>query len=213
MASPDWFEIALGVLPPLPHEVTCIRDDGGQLRISLIEQRGGHLYGQLSLLDAREGLALTIPIDGSDGGGYSIGCEIQDIYFMGGLESAAKITVTEVRRRKPYRSKERVEADSAASLHVIASKRLELATTLFARVLDVSASGIGFSTEAELEAGDRLRIDTAIGAVKINAEIRVVQSGRMSFGRWRAGCQFTRLPLETEHLLEQLAAHPSRKAA
>jgi hypothetical protein len=54
MASPDWLELAIGVLPPLPHDATCIRNDGGQVRLRLLEQRDGHLYCEMSMLEARE---------------------------------------------------------------------------------------------------------------------------------------------------------------
>ena len=60
--------------------------------------------------------ALTIPVETKDRGGYSIGCEIVDTYFMGGLGSAAKLAVTEVRRRKPYRAKDRAPADAVVEI-------------------------------------------------------------------------------------------------
>jgi hypothetical protein len=213
MASPDWLELAIGVLPSLPHDVTCIRNDGGQVRLTVLEQRDGYLYCEMSMLEAREGLQLTIPIDGGDRGGYSIGGEIRTVYFMGGLHSAAQLDVTEVRRRKPYRTKERIEATAIATLHVIASQHHQLATPLLGRVIDLSSSGIGFTTESQLTAGDRLRIDTHIAGVTLHAEITVVQTGRIAFGRWRAGCQFTRLPLHTQHQLDQLATTATQNAA
>jgi hypothetical protein len=213
MASPDWLELAIGVLPPLPHDVTCIRNDGGQVRLTLLEQRDGHLYCQISMLEAREGLQLTIPIENGDRGGYSIGCEIRTVYFMGGLHSAAQLDVTEVRRRKPYRAKERIEATAIATLHVIASQHHQLATPLLGRVIDLSSSGIGFTTESQLTVGDRLRIDTHIAGVTLHAEITVVQTGRIAFGRWRAGCQFTQIPLHTQHQLDQLTTTTTQNAA
>jgi hypothetical protein len=213
MASPDWLELALGVLPQLPHDVTCIRNDGGQVPLRLLKQQDGYLYCEMSMLDAREGLQLTIPIDGAARGGYSIGCEIRTVYFLGGLQSAAQLDVTEVRRRKPYRAKQRIPATAIATLHVIVAQHHQLATPLLGRVIDLSSSGIGFTTESQLTVGDRLRIDAGIAGVTLHAEVSVVQSERIAFGRWRAGCQFTRLPLRTQHQLDQLTAAVTGHAA
>jgi hypothetical protein len=213
MTSVELLDMALAILPTLPHEVTCLRQDGGQIRLTLVEQREEHLFAQLSLLDAREGLVITIPVETRDGGGFSIGCEITDVYFMGALESGANLTVTEVQRRKPYRAKPRTETDSLASLHVIRAERAAVAATVLGRVVDLSASGVGVSTNTELDIGDRLRIETQIGGVSIDGEIRVVKAARMAFGRWRLGCQFTRLPLDTQHQIEQLATAATAKPA
>jgi hypothetical protein len=205
--------MALALLPPLPRELTCILNDGGQIHVSLIEARDEHLFAELSLLDTREGLALTIPVETKDRGGYSIGCEIVDTYFMGGLDSAAKLTVTEVRRRKPYRAKDRAPADAVAHLHVIAAKHFRLGEALFARVLDVSSSGIGLAADQEFTIGDRLRLDTSIDGIAISAEISVVATTRIAFGRFRTGCQFRHIPLDTQHELDTLATSRAQKAA
>src|SRR5207247_9970943 len=158
--------------------------DGGQIQISLIEARDEHLFAELSLLDTREGLPLTIPVETKDRGGYSIGCEIVDTYFMGGLGSAAKLAVTEVRRRKPYRAKDRAPADAVATLHVVAAKDFRLGEALFARVLDVSSSGIGLAAEQEFTICDRMRLGTSINAIAITAHISGVGTTRCAVRRF-----------------------------
>jgi hypothetical protein len=205
VASPELLAMALALLPPLPRELTCLRNDGGQLRVSLIEERDGHLYAELSLLDAREGLTLTIPLETADRGGYSIGCDVIEIYFMGGLDSAAKLAVTEIARRKPYRAKERVATDAVAHLHIIAAKDFALGHAVFARVVDVSSRGIGLATDQEFAVGDRLRLDTSIKGIAISAEISVVATTRIAFGRFRTGCRFRHIPLDTQRGLDALA--------
>jgi hypothetical protein len=212
MAQPDWLTIALGVLPELPHEVTCLRDDGGQLRVSLLEVREGELYGALPSLDASKGLKLTIPVEKAERGGYAVGCTITETYFMGGLDSAAMLTVNEVLRRKPYRLKERIAADSTASLRVVTSSRVQPSTALVGRLLDISSSGVGISLEAQLEVGDRLQIDTSVDGVRVLGELVAMQATKMAFGRWRLGCQFTQLPIATQHEIDRLAA-PVAEAA
>jgi PilZ domain len=205
MSHPDWLTIALGVLPDMPAPVTCLRDDGGKFDMTLVDIRDGELYGTLASLDAAKGLRLTIPIEKAQRGGYSIGCTISEVYFLGGLESGAMLTVDEVLRRKPYRLKERVAADSAASIRVVSSHGAAPGAALVARLLDISSSGVGLSVETQLETGDRLQVDTTVQGVRVLGELTVVQASKMAFGRWRIGCQFTHLPLATQHDIDALA--------
>jgi hypothetical protein len=211
--TPDLLKMALALLPPLPCERICLVDEGGQIRVLLIEARDQNLFAELSLLDVRDGLHLTIPIETRERGGYSIGCEIVDTYFMGGLDSAATLTVTEIARRKPYRAKERVPADAVANLHIIAAHRVRPGEAMFARVLDVSSSGIGLSTDQELTVGDRLRVETIIESVAISAVATIVATNRLAFGRFRLGCEFRHLPLQTQHQLDALQPDRRREAS
>jgi hypothetical protein len=196
--------MAVMLLPTLPREVTCLLDEGGQIHVRLTEARDGHLHAELSLLDSREGLLFTIPVETPDRGGYAIGCEIVDSYFMGGLHSGAKLAITEITRRKPYRAKERASTDAVANLSVIAAKHFRPAQTLFARVIDVSASGVGLAAEQELAIGDRLRLQTSIEGIPLSADITVVAKSRIAFGRWRTGCRLHGLLPGTAHQLDAL---------
>ena len=205
MSHQPWLEIALGVLPSLPLEVRALRDDGGTIGLTLLEPRDGRLYCSLSTLDAREGLKLTIPIDSSERGGYGIGCEIDQVYFMGALDSAAHLTVIEVTRRKPYRTAERIETSAMTTMHIVSSGHHPVGETLLGRVLDISPGGLGFTSEAPLDIGDRLQVNATIEGITIHAQATVVQTGRVAFGRFRAGCQFTRIPLATQHAIKALA--------
>lgn len=206
MDQPDWLTIALGVLPELPHNATCLRDDGGQLRLSLLEIREGQLYGTMASLDAEKGLKLTIPVEQAERGGYSIGCTITEVYFLGGVESGALLQVDEVLRRKPYRLKERVTTDSTATLRVVTASQLASGTTFLGRLLDISSSGVGLSLETELAIGDRFAIDTTVQGVRVLGEAVAIKASKMAFGRWRVGCQFVGLPIQTQHRIDDLAA-------
>lgn len=195
--------IAVGVLPRLPLEVRALRDDGGTVGLTVEKPHEGRLYCSLSALDAREGLNLTISIDTGERGGYSIGCEIDKVFFIGGLDSAARLRITEVTRRKPYRGKARIDTTDVSTLHIVSSACHPVGTRVLARVFDISPGGIGFTSETQLERGDRVRIDTDIEGITVHGEALVVRTSRAAFGRFRAGCQFTRLPLATQHSLEQ----------
>jgi PilZ domain len=206
MDQPDWLTIALGVLPELPHDATCLRDDGGQLRLSLLEIREGQLYGTMASLDAEKRVKLTIPIEKAERGGYSIGCTVTEVYFLGGVESGALLRVDEVLRRKPYRLKERVTTDSTAALRVVTASTLASGTTFLGRLLDISSSGVGLSLETELAIGDRIAIDTTVHGVRVLGEAVAIKASKMAFGRWRVGCQFVGLPIHTQHRIDDLAA-------
>src|SRR5437764_3547745 len=91
----SWVPLALGVLPEIPCEVTCLRDDGGQLRVTLYEASEEWLHARMAVMDARKGLRLTIPVERAKRGGYSVGCTIAEVYFLGGLDSSAVLTVDE----------------------------------------------------------------------------------------------------------------------
>jgi hypothetical protein len=212
MDQPDWLTIALGVLPELPHDATCLLDDGGQLRLSLIEIREGELYGTMSSLEAEKGLKLTIPVEKAERGGYSIGCTITEVYFLGGVESGAMLHVDEVLRRKPYRLKERVAADTTATLRVVTASSLPSGTTFLGRLLDISSSGVGLSLETELSIGDRIAIDTSVKGVRVLGEAVAIKASKMAFGRWRVGCQFVGLPIGTQHKIDDLAADAGQQA-
>ena len=206
MSQTDWLTIALGVLPELPHDVSCVRDDGGQLRLSLLEVRDGELYGSLSSLDAEKRVKLTIPIEKEERGGYSVGCTIREVYFLGGLESGAMLHVDEVLRRKPYRLKDRVATDCTATLRTVSASSMPPGTRLLGRLLDISSSGVGVSLETPLEVGDRLEIDTSVHGIRVLGELVAMQASRMAFGRWRVGCQFVQLPIQTQHRIDELAS-------
>ncbi|HEX2589278.1 MAG TPA: PilZ domain-containing protein, partial [Gaiellales bacterium] len=171
------------------------------------------LYGTMGSLDAEKGLKLTIPIEQAERGGYSIGCTITEVYFLGGVESGALLKVDEVLRRKPYRLKERVAADSTVTLRVITASSIASGTTLHGRLLDISSSGAGLSLETELAAGDRIAIDTTVHGVRVIGEAVAMKASRMAFGRWRVGCQFAGLPIHTQHQIDELAGQATASQA
>jgi PilZ domain len=76
------------------------------------------------------------------------------------------------------------------TLHVITSDHHPVGETLVARVVDVSAGGVGFTSESALAVGDRLRVDANIEGITVHAEATVVQTSRAAFVRFRAGRQF-----------------------
>jgi hypothetical protein len=204
--QPDWFAIAVGVTPSFPCSVVALRDDGAPVRLTLTGARDGVLSAQTAVSDARKGQRFNVLVESERRGGYAITCTTEETFFLGGLDAEVSLMVTDVKRRKPYRVKDRAQVAATAALSVIHAAQRESGTQLHGRVHDVSVSGIGISPDIPLTVGDRLHLETTISVIPISIEVFVRSSGRMAFGRCRAGCEFLNLPPHTAYALETLVA-------
>lgn len=207
MSAQQWLEVAVGVLPAPPCQVVFLRDDAGPVTATLTGVGDGLLQAQMAVFDARKETRITIPVEKGDRGGYSVICLIEDVFFLGGVDASVQLAVEEVRRRKPYRIKERVAVDAEATMTVLHAAAQEVGSVLYGRVLDISASGVGISaTKNDLVTGDRVRFEATISQIVMNAEVIIRGVGRSSFGRTRIGGQFAALPAGVETALEHLVA-------
>ena len=77
----------------------------------------------------------------------------------------------------------------------------------------LSSSGIGLAADQEFPIGDRMRLGTSINGIAISAEISVVATTSIAFGRFRTGCQFRRMPLDTQHKLDALTTQHTQRGA
>jgi hypothetical protein len=205
-SQPDWFAIAVGVTPSFPCSVVALRDDGAPVRLTLTGARDGVLSAQTAVSDARKGQRFNVLVESERRGGYAITCAIEETFFLGGLDAEVSLIVTDVKRRKPYRVRDRAQVAATAALSVIHAAQRESGTQLHGRVLDVSVSGICISPDVPLTVGDRLHLETTISVIPISSQVFVRSSGRMSFARCRAGCEFLNLPPHTAYALETLVA-------
>lgn len=214
MASSEFQQLATALLPTLPCHVSCTRADGGQLRISLIEDQAGGIFCHLDDPQARSGMVVTISVRTGDGGGYTIDGCLEQVYFISGLESAALLAITGVRRRKPYRTSERLEAECTATVRV-RPPGARTDSPIHARVVDISKTGIGMTTQTRLSAGDRLSIAIHIPqrGLDLAAEATVARTAKLSFGRWQAGCEFTDLPASTRNYVATLTPATAQQQA
>ena len=191
MAHADLPALALGVLPPLPCQLTGLRPDGGKIALRV---RGpsptGRLQAELPVIDAREGDEITIKVERGRGG-FLIACRVETVSFMGGLDGLADLEVTAVARRKLHRSSERMVVDDTAQIDVILGEHVAPGASFAARLLDVSAGGAAFVTEQVFDAGDRIRLRTVVDGRSVSAPARVVNVSRQVFGRYRVGCEFS----------------------
>jgi hypothetical protein len=202
MADIDQLQLALGVLPALPCDVTALRAEGGRLDVRLTEVKDGRFSAQLSILDIRDGAELCIPIDHRRGG-FSIECRVKNSYLIGGLDALTSLEVLAVTRRKPHREHDRQSVQDTATVSVIAADQLPAGAQLTTRLLDVSAYGAAFLTEQAFEPGDLIRITATVNGRSISTVARVMNASRQAFGRKRIGCRFD-TPI---HALQHLRTH------
>src|SRR5690242_17513083 len=204
------FAMALDVLPPAPWDARAIREDGGPVGLRLLGAKDGRLHCTLDSVDIESGLALTIPVELPERGGFSVACAVEEVVPLGASRLAVDLRVTEVTRRKPFRAAPRDEARSPAVLWVVEAVNHGVGTELTGWVVDVSPGGIGFMVTVLLQPGDRLLVQTHYDAIGIQGEVMVTAVDRGAEGGWRAACQFTDIPAET--LAELDARRPDRAA-
>jgi len=202
--------MALDVLPAAPWDVRAIRADGGPVGLRLLGARDGRLHCTLDSVDIESGLELTIPVESTERGGFSVVCSVEEIVPLGASRLAADLRVLEVERRKPFRAGSRDEARTPAVLWVLGAVNHGVGTELTGWTVDISPGGIGFQVSSLLQPGDRLLVQTRYEAVGIQGEVEVTGVDRGPDGGWRAACRFTELADETR--AEIAARRPDRAA-
>ncbi len=207
MSPSTWMQMALGVLPELPHAVTGLLDGGGQVTLDLQGTTDERLQARIGLGELETGSRLTIPVETADRGGYSIVCSVGETFFLGGLETLVELEVVQVARRKPYRLKPRIAVHDTA---IVMRLNRGGAGSFVVRLMDISSSGVGFTTDARLAVGDRLRVEANVRDIRVQAEGTVVQLVGISFGRVRVGCQFAGLPHDVVQAIDAEAAQEGR---
>jgi hypothetical protein len=207
MTPATWLQMALGVLPDLPHAVTGLLGGGGQVTLDLQGTTDEHLQARIGIGEVAKGAQLTIPVETADRGGYSIVCAAGETFFLGGLDTLIELEVLQVARRKPYRLKPRIAVHDTA---VVVRLNRGSAESFVVRLMDISSSGIGFTTDARLAIGDRLRVEASVRDIRVLAEGTVVQLAGASFGRLRVGCQFAGLAHEVAQAIDAAAAAQER---
>jgi hypothetical protein len=123
---------------------------------------------------------------------------LQTIVFQ--LEHRKKVCKSERRARLRYPSEHDMNCRPAISL-----SKNDQGTTWLGRVLDVSLTGIGFSTSRPFAPGTVLLLDLSDerDGISLCVPARVVHTAPKSKMRWIIGCEFT-CPLSPEELQSML---------
>jgi PilZ domain len=179
-------QIARKVLPAPPAEVRGWSMSGGSLLMhfeGITEE--GLLSARMSSFDAHDGMHVVIPANSENGGGYDVICEVAGRFFRSGLDVTAELSVIRVERRKPYRAEPRAALNELCLLRLLSrAASLELE----GKIVDISAGGVGITTDREIEPGDKLELASRVGAQALRCTLVARYSEPAPFGRFRTGC-------------------------
>lgn len=182
-------QMARAILPELPFDTDAYQSSGAASTLRIYGEENGHLHAMMPWAEAREGMALIIPIRSEERGGYDIACHVADVYFEGGSLGRVDLEITAVSRRKPYRAVVRAHASQLALVTIVASRHQATREEFDVRLVDLSVTGFAFLTERKLAPGDIVALSTQLGDANFFAEARVVNPGPAPYGRRRMGCE------------------------
>lgn len=202
MATPEpvhaRLQIALGILGDLPSRVAVVAADGSRFPAEVTSADGDCL--SCSPLEEADATALGGAVTLVVGDGHRAGYEIECVPVPRPAHSALRLAVVETRRVKPRRRHDRVDVSESALV-----RPAEAEAEVDVHVVDISSDGLAFVSSRPFQVGDSvsgmLNIDQR--AFPINARVAHTQS--VGFGRFRIGCQFTRIAEFNRHVLEQIA--------
>jgi PilZ domain len=179
-------QIARKVLPPPPADVRGWSMSGGSLQLHLEGiTDDGLLTGRMSSFDAHDGMHVVIPTHNDAGGGYDVICEVVGRFFRSGLDVTAQLAVIRVERRKPYRAEPRAALNELCLLRLLSrAGSLELE----GKIVDISARGVGITTDRKIDLGDRLELASRIGEQALRCTLIARYTEPAPFGRFRTGC-------------------------
>jgi hypothetical protein len=191
----DKIELAKALLPDPPFTIEAFGVERSAATLTVTAFHEDHLVARMSWLDARTGLELVLPIRSENGGGYDLCCSVDTVYFQGGIDGEARLQVTSIERRKPYRTEARAPASDLvthlAVVHIVDAKRLPHNTKVNVRMVDLSAAGIGFTSDRPFDAGDIVIVTTQVDGHTCHFHARVLNATGSLYGRSRIGCQIT----------------------
>jgi PilZ domain-containing protein len=194
-------QIARKVLPEPPVELSGWSMGGGRLQIAIDAiSDEGLLSARMSSFDAQDGMHLVIPLNNEAGGGYDVICEVAGRFYRSGLEASVDLAVIRVERRKPYRSEPRATLNELCLLRLLS--RRAGAVEFEGKVVDISARGVGITTDRALESGDKVEIACQIGPAAIRGVLIVLYTEPAAFGRYRSGCRIESSNRAAERVIE-----------
>ena len=203
-------QMARAILPELPFDIDAYQSNGAASTLRIYGEENGHVHAMMPWAEAREDMALIIPIRSADRGGYDIACHVEGVYFEGGTLGRVDLAITAVSRRKPYRAVVRAHASQLALLTIIAARRHKAHDEFDVRLVDLSATGFAFLTERKLAAGDIVGLSTQLGHDNFYAKARVINPAPAPYGRLRVGCQILdATPEQTRQLERYVESQPS----
>ncbi len=197
----------IGMLGELPATISVFSPIGG---VAYLEITGldhlGHVtaYGPDEFMEP--GFEITAELRDEHGGGFDITLEVVESYFQAGNRGLLHLTVTDVVERVGERETPRLPVSELAEASVVFSAVLPERFTMGVRVADVSARGLALLTEKTPAVGDTLTVNAVVGGRNIVCRVRVTRIDPAAFGRYRLGCEITRIGAADREYLGEIAA-------
>jgi hypothetical protein len=202
MATPEpvpaSLQLALGVLGVLPAHVVVVAADGSRFPAEVLSAEAGCL--RCALLEGADAGAVGDEVTLVIGDGQRAGYEIDCVPAPFQAHPALRLAVVDVRRVKPRRRHARVDVSESALV-----QPADAESEVDVHVVDVSSDGLAFVSREPLVVGDSLSGMLNIDQRAFPISARVVHTEPVGFGRFRIGCQFTRIAEVNRHVLEQFA--------
>jgi hypothetical protein len=195
-------QIALKVLPPLPAELRGWSVDSGGFSLTIEGvSPAGLLRARMSTFDAHDQMHVVLPVDDPNGGGFDVVCVIAERFFRSGVDATVELAVNRVDRRKPYRSERRATLNELCLVKLLS--HLAPRADFEAKLIDVSAQGVGLSSERPLQRGDRLELASHLDGQSLRCSVVVLYSTPMPFGRHRSGCRIVSGQPDCQDVIER----------
>ncbi len=198
-------DLARCALPSAPCLIEMVFDYGGSFVVSLLGFEDDVVCLHAPRRAVRDQMRLFARISEEQGGGYEVELKIVESFFHTGEVALVHATVAAVRRRKGRRLAPRVTVAERATARVTSSTSLPIGAELDVRVIDVSATGLAFSTRQPLSPGDLLTVTVLLANREMAIDSRVVRCDRAPYDRFRIGCEIRNLAADDQQALARLA--------
>jgi PilZ domain len=197
------FQLAVGVLGVFPCPVAVVTSDPHRRAAEILAVEDGWLRCSPFESARTVGEPVTLVLGEGQRAGYEIDCTIAPPQ----ANSFVRLAVIDVRRVKPRRRRARADVSESALV-----RHEDSETEVDVRVVDISSDGLAFVSSRHLVAGDSVSGMLNIDQRAFPIKARVAHAQPVGFGRFRIGCQFTRISEVNRKILEQIARHvPSER--
>ena len=197
----------VSMLGELPATIVVFSPTGGvaEVQITGLDPEGRVVaYGPDEFM--QDGLEITAELRDEGGSGFDITLQVAESYFQTGNRGLLHLVVTNVADRVGERESPRLPISEAAEAQIVYSVVLPERFVMAVRVADVSPRGIALLTEKVPAVGDTLSVDAIIAGRNVLLRARVTRIDPAAFGRYRLGCEITRIGAADREFLDEIAS-------
>ena len=197
----------IAMLGELPATISVFAPSGGieYLQVASLDHAGRVIaYGPDEFMEP--GFEFVAELRDAEGGGFDIQLTVVESFFQAGDRALLNMTVADIIERAGERETPRAPVSEVAEAQIQYSAVLPEKTRMEVRVADVSLRGIALLTDKVVAVGDTMRVDAIVRGRNIIMGVRVARIDPAAFGRYRMGCEITRIGAADRAFLGDLAA-------